>query len=83
MIRVCLTGLAHKNFDKIHHHLENDRLTIISRGAYLTDGSTEEGDVGTCVHVVCGPNDNLDELVKVAIDQVNEIYSGCAQIKNG
>lgn len=65
MTVVIITGEAKTNFDKIHHLLENDKLTITRRTSVIHDGKES-----IMLRIISGPDNNV----------INRMYPGSGSI---
>lgn len=85
-VRVRLTGLAHEHFNDISHLLQNDHLTIRSRGHCIPSEVIDKKrpfkteDIGTMVEIVAGHDAAVEDLVTNAVNQINSLYPNSATI---
>lgn len=81
-VKVILKGIAHRDFDKIHHFLENRRLTITLRNTTFPEEvlkkerALEEEDFMTLLHIVGSSETELQQLVSTAVANVNLHLNG-------
>lgn len=81
-VKVILKGEAHRNFDKIHHFLENDKLTITLRTVTFpeeimrNERLLREGDVMTLLHIVGSSEAETYHLVCTGVENINSYLNG-------
>lgn len=69
-MKLQLTGAAHRNFDSLHSLLENDFLTITSRGSSDLTMTTD-------LRIIAGYGTDLPDVVGKAVEKINTLYPGC------